>query len=624
MSHPLLDRQLRRLGLDDGLPPGADQWTRLLERVAASYETADTERYLLERAFTVSSDEMQELHRILRSREAGQAALRRVAIAVASDEDAASVFDLVAREAACLFGADGGRVVRFVDGEGVVAGAWGADDTLGTLSRLERIPLGGDSAPARVHRTGAPARIDDYPTTDDPARAAASSAFRSGVAAPVHLRGRVWGAVASMSARAGGLPPEAEETLAEFARTVALAIASSEARSQLELRASSDPLTGLANHREFHERLIGEVARAERDGAPAALVLIDLDHFKQVNDIHGHQTGDLVLRDTAERLRTVAREGELVGRVGGEEFAWILPAATATDAHAAAERAREAIRDTPFPGVGTLTASCGVCDLEAAGSPAELFRLADSALYAAKSHGRDLTITYSPDDSHDLSAQERAERLERAHALNALRALARAIDARDAYTRQHSERVADLAVRLATAVGWSVIDCARLREAGLVHDVGKIGVSDSILLKPGRLTASEYRQVREHAALGARIVQEVLTEDQVAWVAHHHERWDGGGYPDGLAGEDIPAGARLLALADTWDAITVARGYGSPSTRDEALAECRRSSGTQFWPEAVRALEALIAAGAIDLPPVRPSPGATGTVGRSGATQVVR
>ena len=621
MSHPLLERQLRRLHLEDGLPPGAEQWSSLLERVAATYQTADTERYLLERSFTVSSDEMQELYRTLGRREAEQAALRRVAVAVAvaSDDDPAVVFDLVAKEAARLFGADGGRVVRFVDGEGVVAGAWGADEALSERSRAARIPLDGPSAAAQVHQTGLPIRIDECPVPDGP-DGPSPVAFRTGVAAPVHLKGRLWGAVASMSTRNGGLPPQAEETLAEFARMVALAIANSEARSQLQVRAMSDPLTGLANHREFHERLTREVARAERDGSPVSLVLVDLDHFKQVNDIHGHQTGDLVLLETAERLRAVAREGEIVGRVGGEEFAWILPSATAPEAHAAAERVREAIRDTPFAEIGRLTASCGVCDLSAAGSPSELFRLADSALYAAKSHGRDLTVTYSPGASYDLTARERAERLERATALNALRALARAIDAKDAYTQQHSERVADLAVRLATALGWSMLDAARLREAGLVHDVGKIGVSDTILLKPGRLSAEEYRQIKQHAALGAKIVQEVLMEDQVAWVAHHHERWDGGGYPDGLAGDRIPEGARLLALADTWDAITVARLYGS----EEALDECRRHSGSQFWPEAVRGLEALVAAGAVGAPREGPPPSRTGAREADDPAQVSR
>jgi diguanylate cyclase (GGDEF)-like protein len=600
VSHPHLDRQLRRLGLDASSPPDAAEWPLFLERIAAAYQTADTERYLLERSFTISSDEMQELHRTLRSREAEQASLRRVATAVASDEPPEVVFDLVAKEAGSLFGAEGGRVVRFVGDRGVTAGVWSSAAAPAAGARGERIPLDGMSASARVFQTSAPFRVEDYAALDDDTgRTLATLGFRSGVAAPIVLNGELWGAVSALSTRLGALPEHAEELLAEFARMITLAIAHSEDRSRLELRASSDPLTGLANHREFHERLAGEVARAERERSPLSLVLIDLDHFKQVNDIHGHQVGDLVLRETADRLREIVRSGEVVGRVGGEEFAWVLPRANAVEAHAAAERAREVISGTPFPQAGRLTISCGVCDLASATNPQALFRLADSALYSAKSGGRDLTVTHSPGAVVNLIARQPAVRLERAHGLHALRALARAIDARDAYTRQHSERVADLAVRLATAIGWSVNSAARLREAALVHDVGKIGVSDAILLKPGPLTAAEYEAVKEHAALGARIVQEVLMEDQVSWVAHHHERWDGGGYPAGLRGERIPVGARLLALADTWDAVTVARGYGATRSIDEALAECHANAGSQFWPEAVRALDAVIAAGEV-------------------------
>ncbi len=490
----------------------------------------------------------------------------------------------------------------------MIVGAWGAGAGVAGEAVTERLRLDGMTAAARVFQTGEPFRVEDYAELDDgDSRSLAERSVRSGVAVPIRMGGEIWGALSALSTRRGSLPGHTEDALGEFAETLSLAIANSEARSQLERRATCDPLTGLANHREFHERLAGEVARAEREGQPVSLILMDLDHFKQVNDIHGHQAGDLVLKETAARLSATVRSGELVGRVGGEEFAWIVPGATGREAHAAAERAREAIRATPFPTVGGLTISCGVCDLATAKNAQELFRLADSALYSAKSHGRDLTVAYSPGANQDLSTRQRAERLERSNALHALRALARAIDAKDAYTQQHSERVADLAVRLATASGWSVLEAARLREAGLVHDVGKIGVSDSILLKPGRLTSAEFRQVKEHAALSAKIVQEVLMEDQVSWVAHHHERWDGGGYPDGLSGDEIPEGARLLALADTWDAITVERGYGMPMSLEEALAECRSNAGLQFWPEAVRALESLVEVGAVTVSAARPT-----------------
>jgi putative nucleotidyltransferase with HDIG domain len=198
-----------------------------------------------------------------------------------------------------------------------------------------------------------------------------------------------------------------------------------------------------------------------------------------------------------------------------------------------------------------------------------------------------------------LSADERAEHLARSQALQSIRVLARAVDAKDPSTLRHSERVADLAVAIATALGWDSESLVRLREAGLVHDVGKIGVPDSILFKPDRLTADEYREITRHAAIGAEILADVLLPSQVAWVRGHHERWDGGGYPDGLAGEAIPEGARVLALADAWDVMTSSRPYHSPLSTEAALLECDRCSGTQFAPEVVEALRCLIRTGTV-------------------------
>jgi diguanylate cyclase (GGDEF)-like protein len=374
-----------------------------------------------------------------------------------------------------------------------------------------------------------------------------------------------------------------------------------------EQRAALDPLTGLDNHRTFHEALRREVEDATREGRDLALVLMDIDHFKQVNDTYGHQAGDRVLVDVAARLREAARDGDVVARIGGEEFGWILRGTEAAGALVAAERAREAI-SAEIDAVGMLTVSAGVCDLAAARDANELFELADGALYWAKAHGRDIAIRYAPDVVTDLSAQERAERLERVRALAGLRALARAVDAKDHSTRRHSERVAHVAVQLATAAGWQVSRAARLHEAGLLHDVGKIGVPDAVLFKPGRLTPEEYEQVKQHAPLGANIAAEVLDDEQVEWIRHHHERWDGTGYPDGLSGEQPGDGAQILALADAWDVMTSLRSYKSPLAMGAALEECRALAGRQFAPWTVDALERLVAAGAIEAKAPTPAP----------------
>jgi HD-GYP domain-containing protein (c-di-GMP phosphodiesterase class II) len=172
--------------------------------------------------------------------------------------------------------------------------------------------------------------------------------------------------------------------------------------------------------------------------------------------------------------------------------------------------------------------------------------------------------------------------------------LAKAVDAKDPSTRRHSDRVADMAAGIGRILGWAEDRCRLLHDAAAVHDVGKIAIPDQILFKPEGLTELEYEMVKDHSRIGAEMLDGVLTDEQVAWVLHHHERWSGGGYPDGLVGEAIPVGARIIAVADAWDAIISWRPYGRPRSPAEALIECRSHSGTQFWPEAVAGLESVV------------------------------
>ena len=357
-------------------------------------------------------------------------------------------------------------------------------------------------------------------------------------------------------------------------------------------QALTDPLTGLPNHRHFHERLGAEVSRARRHGRPLTLALIDLDHFKQINDLAGHATGDRVLAELGARLRTGLRGEDLLARIGGDEFALLLPETTEADGHALLERVRRMLEREPLVDGIRVTISGGLCGLERASDGDGLLRLADGALYWSKEQGRNVTYVYDPETVRELSAAERLDRLQRSHALAGIRALARAIDAKDPSTREHSERVAALAARLAQARGWPGERVALLHEAALVHDVGKIGVPDAVLLKPGRLDPPEYEQVKQHAALGARMVDDILVPEQVAWIRSHHERPDGRGYPDGLT--EFPEGAALLAAADCFDVMTVARPYSGAKSEAEALAECRELVGEQFTSEAVAALEAAL------------------------------
>ena len=531
----------------------------------------------------------KEERRMLRRREEAtrrmvgeQAALREVATAVAGEATPREVFALVAERAVTTLGADVGAVLRLGDAHGAarVVGGWQADGRraprLGGLLAVPSDP----TDPLAALAVAAAALLEDH--VDPPV-----------AVAPIRVGDRTWGGVVIASS---GAPfhPEVEDCLPQFAELVGLTIANADARHHLTTLASIDGLTGLLNQRSFKERLGVEVQAARRHGRPLSLVLLDLDHFKRVNDVYGHSAGDEVLAEVARRLTAAARAGETIARVGGEEFAWVLPATEGVNAHAAAERARRAVSARPFPVVGKLTLSAGVAELGAPARDAEeLFRLADVALYWAKGRGRDTSLRYSPELASSCSeAAEHAGR-EREQALAGIRALAAIVDEKSPATRGHSERVAELARMLALACGWSHDRAAMLCEVALVHDVGKVGLSDAVLLKPGPLDAEERRLIRNHPVVGARMVEGLLSDEQVSWLRHHHERFAGGGYPDGLRGLRIPPGARLLAIADAWDAMTSERVYQRARTVEEALAECRREAGGHFCPQGVAALGRL-------------------------------
>ena len=353
-----------------------------------------------------------------------------------------------------------------------------------------------------------------------------------------------------------------------------------------------DPLTGLPNHRAFQERLRDDLAAMRRRELPLSLARLDIDRFKAVNDTAGHDVGDRVLIAIANRLMSFTRADDTLARIGGDEFALILPACAREDAFAVVERARDAIAAGPVIAGSRLTVSAGICDRRCADDADDLYELAGSALYRSKLHGRDATCVYQPGADAPLP-RRRQSRLEQAEAMRGIRALARAVDAKDPATQRHSERVAMLARHLAEQLRWAPERVALLEEAALVHDVGKLGVPDAVLLKRGRLDHDEYEAVKRHAALSAEIVGDVLAPEQVAWIRGHHERPDGAGYPDGLCGAQIPDGAAVLALADAFDVMTSERPYSTARDRTQALAECKALVGRQFAPEPVRALIAL-------------------------------
>jgi diguanylate cyclase (GGDEF)-like protein/PAS domain S-box-containing protein len=316
-----------------------------------------------------------------------QSALGRVAAAVAEAVPPERVFDLVAREVAGLFGVEAGGVARFAAGdEAVLVGSWATVDAM-RLPTGATLPTSDDSLSGRVRREGRPVRQDVAHR-----HGGGHVARGSAVAAPVWVDGVLWGTVGALSSQPDGLPPDAETRVGKFGALVGLAIASASARAELTRLAETDALTGLANRRAFEARLEAEVRHAHRSGAPLSVVVLDLDHFKEVNDLHGHETGDLTLRQLAERMRASTRATDVIARLGGEEFAWLLPATDAEGARALADRLRRLIAGTPFGIAGTRTISGGVAQLGTGDDGAALLRAADARLYAAKASGRDRVL----------------------------------------------------------------------------------------------------------------------------------------------------------------------------------------------------------------------------------------
>lgn len=364
---------------------------------------------------------------------------------------------------------------------------------------------------------------------------------------------------------------------------------------QLEQQATIDPLTGLPNHRTLVERLDEALANAQETGSSCGLVFMDIDHFKSINDRHGHSAGDEILRQFSEAARSCLPPNGCVGRWGGEEFVAILPRSDPSKTRENAEHLRVCIDREVQIGDKRLRVTCslGVANYpQDALTRDNLITQADRAMYAAKSLGRNQVrsarepLVLELDRAKTEVVTERAEMLETVDALLAL------LQARDYSVCQHAKRVGALSLKLAQALGLSENEAQTISLGGLLHNLGKVAISDAVLRTQG-LHSGE-----EHPLIGAEILAPVPSLQAVAAIVRsHHERVDGSGYPAGLRGEEIPLGARIVAVADAYDALTSRRA--SPSrpahSSTEALRELRAGSGSQFDPRIVEALSHLLA-----------------------------
>ena len=360
--------------------------------------------------------------------------------------------------------------------------------------------------------------------------------------------------------------------------------------SRLTDAARTDPLTGLPNRVALHEVLENELERAKPESRPVSLVMLDLDRFKRVNESLGLSAGDRTLRRVSSLLDDAGRRIDFVSKSGGEEFAIVLPETTQHEAFLFAEELLDKIRATSAgPGIN-LSASAGVAVFPDHGADmATLTAAADRALHAAKALGRDRAVIYSPEVTNVLGAITGRRNVETQAHLATVLSLAEALDQRDSGTAKHSQTVGRLCEMMSRELGFDEDRVDRLRLAGILHDIGKIGVPDSILCKPGPLTSDEMEQMKRHPELGARMLSSSELDDVRRWILAHHERPDGTGYPKGLSADDIPVEAAILAVGDAYEAMTSDRVYRMAIGPEKAREELLRWSGKQFSPVVVEA-----------------------------------
>jgi diguanylate cyclase (GGDEF)-like protein len=515
-------------------------------------------------------------------------ALVRAARALNASLDLQEVLRTLSREACTALEADLAGVYLGDAEHGLVATA-GHNEPEAWYG-MELAP--GEGAAGRAVASGAPYSTNDYQDDVAPTHPMLKR-FRTALAVPMAWNGERKGALSVGWTSVHRISPEDERTLSAIADLATFACHNAETYEIVQHAARTDALTGLLNHGAMQVRIREEIARARRDGTPLSCAIVDLDDFKRVNDVRGHQAGDELLRGVADALQQQLRPYDQVARYGGDEFVLLLPGSDGEAARQVTERVRDAVseRIAAEPEFGIAGAcSIGLAEWHDRLTADSLLEQADRALLLAKRTGKGRVAMANADVERELALVQA-----QGGSPAAVQALAAAIEERDAYTHEHSEEVVHLARGVAMILGMAAEQVQRIAHAALLHDVGKLAVPFEILHKPGPLTPEEWDVMAEHPIAGERILLRIPDLAVIApIVRHEHEHWDGSGYPDGLRKQRIPIGSRVILACDAWYAMRADRPYRVAFDHDEALDELRRGAGRQFDPEVVDALLDLL------------------------------
>jgi diguanylate cyclase (GGDEF)-like protein/putative nucleotidyltransferase with HDIG domain len=395
---------------------------------------------------------------------------------------------------------------------------------------------------------------------------------------------------------------------AKLAREILVAHLTNASRYQkARLTSLTDALTGVGSRNLLEDKLQAECDRAKRYNRPFSIAIIDLDHFKMINDTLGHAEGDEAIKRLAQCMDDEKRTPDVLARYGGDEFVLLMPETEASAASVLLERIRAKVQQIDLGQGMSMSVSCGIAETmpHRDDVPGEVMRRADLALYEAKSAGRNRVKLWDEAMGRSLNTcdleienikrlqrrivglSEKAEKM----VMASIWGLVQALEAKDAYTKRHSENVVFYATEIARAMDLGPKHLDLIRRSAMIHDIGKIGIPDAILFKSEPLTPHERRIIKQHPVIAVRILERMsFLEREVAIVRHHHEKWNGQGYPDGIARTAIPLGARVVAVADTFDALTSNRAYHASRSVSESLRILKDSADYDLDPAAVEAM----------------------------------